>query len=109
MAEQTAWARDVAAALLAPLGQRWTHTLGVVEQARAFTNLPELDVLVAAAHLHHIGYAPVLVRTGFHPLDGALFLRALGHERMALPRRTPLGCADLRPRARPARSARALP
>ena len=31
---------------------------------------------VAAAWLHDIGYAPRLRRTGFHPLDGALFLMA---------------------------------
>jgi len=30
--------------------------------------------VVAAAWLHDIGYAPHLRRTGFHPLDGALFL-----------------------------------
>lgn len=30
--------------------------------------------VVAAAWLHDIGYAPQLRRTGFHPLDGALFL-----------------------------------
>jgi len=30
--------------------------------------------VVAAAWLHDIGYAPPLRRTGFHPLDGALFL-----------------------------------
>lgn len=30
--------------------------------------------VVAAAWLHDLGYAPQLQRTGFHPLDGALFL-----------------------------------
>jgi hypothetical protein len=34
--------------------------------------------IVAAAWLHDIGYAPALVRTGFHPLDGALHLAAQG-------------------------------
>ena len=33
------------------------------------------DVLVTAAWLHDIGYAPDLVDSGFHPLDGARFLR----------------------------------
>jgi putative nucleotidyltransferase with HDIG domain len=28
--------------------------------------------------LHDIGYAPSLVATGFHPVDGARFLRAQG-------------------------------
>ncbi len=32
-------------------------------------------LLRAAAVLHDIGYAPKLARTGFHPLDGARFLR----------------------------------
>jgi hypothetical protein len=36
------------------------------------------DELVAAAWLHDIGYAPELVETGFHPLDGARFLRRVG-------------------------------
>ncbi|MDQ3662235.1 MAG: HD domain-containing protein [Actinomycetota bacterium] len=34
-------------------------------------------VLVAAAYLHDVGYAVQLVRTGFHPLDGADHLREL--------------------------------
>lgn len=36
------------------------------------------DILVAAAWLHDIGYAPDLIDTGFHPIDGARFLRKLG-------------------------------
>lgn len=35
-------------------------------------------ILVAAAWLHDIGYAPQLVDTGFHPLDGARYLRSAG-------------------------------
>jgi hypothetical protein len=31
-----------------------------------------------AAWLHDIGYAPELVDTGFHPLDGARYLRNVG-------------------------------
>jgi len=31
-----------------------------------------------AAWLHDIGYAPELVETGFHPLDGARYLRRIG-------------------------------
>lgn len=34
--------------------------------------------IVAAAHLHDIGYAPNLQHTGFHPIDGANFARAEG-------------------------------
>jgi hypothetical protein len=36
------------------------------------------EVLISAALLHDIGYAPDLVVTGFHPLDGARFLRGIG-------------------------------
>jgi hypothetical protein len=32
--------------------------------------------VTAAAWLHDIGYAPGIQRTGFHPLDGALYLMA---------------------------------
>ncbi len=36
------------------------------------------DQLVTAVWLHNIGYAPELAVTGFHPLDGARFLRRAG-------------------------------
>jgi len=36
------------------------------------------DLLVPAALLHDIGYAPRLVQVGFHPIDGARHLRAIG-------------------------------
>jgi hypothetical protein len=35
----------------------------------------DADLLEAAAWLHDIGYSPDLVKTGFHPLDGARYLR----------------------------------
>ncbi|SMC85389.1 HD domain-containing protein [Kibdelosporangium aridum] len=39
---------------------------------------PEIsDLLVAAGMLHDVGYAPDLANTGFHPLDGARYLRRL--------------------------------
>ena len=41
------------------------------------------ELLIAAAYLHDIGYAPELEDTGFHPLDGARWLRAQGQERLA--------------------------
>jgi hypothetical protein len=34
--------------------------------------------LIAVAWLHDIGYAPALQETGFHPLDGALYLQMQG-------------------------------
>ena len=42
------------------------------------------DDLVAAAWLHDIGYAPDLVQTGFHPLDGARYLRRAGMDGQVL-------------------------
>lgn len=38
----------------------------------------DTEILVAAAWLHDIGYAPRVRETGFHPLDGARYLRDLG-------------------------------
>jgi hypothetical protein len=38
---------------------------------------------VAAAFLHDVGYAQALNRLGFHPVDGAQFLRAHGQEWLA--------------------------
>lgn len=35
-------------------------------------------MLQTAAILHDIGYSPDIVRSGFHALDGAVFLRARG-------------------------------
>lgn len=80
------WAANHAEELLSPLGDRWVHVQGVVRQARrASPILPPADgeVLVAAAYLHDLGYAPSLVETGMHALDGARHLRAVGHERLA--------------------------
>lgn len=68
------------------MGSRWRHTLGVAEHARAVGDAlaeDEAEVLLAAAYLHDIGYAPELAQTGFHPVDGARFVRAGGHERLA--------------------------
>jgi hypothetical protein len=80
------WAKTQAERLIAPLGDRWTHVQAVADEARRVaTGVPneDRDVLVAAAYLHDIGYAPSLNRLGFHPVDGALFLRAHGQERLA--------------------------
>jgi len=84
--EQLLWAKRESQRLLEPLGARWRHTLGVVERAQGVgcaLASNEADVLVAAAFLHDVGYAPKLRETGFHPLDGARFVRACGHKRLA--------------------------
>jgi HD superfamily phosphodiesterase len=80
------WAAGYAEELLAPLGDRWAHVEGVVRQAQevaAILPTDERAVLVAAAYLHDLGYAPALVETELHALDGARHLRGLGHERLA--------------------------
>lgn len=81
-----AWANDQATLLLAPLGDRWLHVQGVVKRAyqiSAIFNEHDHTILIAAAYLHDIGYAPSLLKTGFHPLDGANYLRAHRQERLA--------------------------
>ncbi|MFE9922301.1 HD domain-containing protein [Streptomyces sp. NPDC005774] len=59
------------------LPRRWAHTQGVAERATEIRQVlgKNAGLLVAAATLHDVGYAPQLVVTGFHPLDGARFLR----------------------------------
>ncbi|MFI1562550.1 HD domain-containing protein [Streptomyces sp. NPDC020490] len=72
------WATRLAEAeLSSPLPRRWAHTQGVAERAVEVGQVlgVEADLLLAAATLHDVGYAPRLVLTGFHPLDGARFLR----------------------------------
>lgn len=74
-------AHDVARELLSQMGDRWRHTQAVGARAEALKSVVEpddQDLLIAAAWLHDVGYAPPLVQTGFHPLDGARFLEARG-------------------------------
>jgi len=62
------WATVQAARLIAPLGDRWTHVQAVADKARGVaTVLPDedADLLVAAAPVHDVGYAPSLDRLGF--------------------------------------------
>jgi hypothetical protein len=81
-----AWARSQAEQLLAPLGDRWLHVQVVASKAHPLATVlsaEDGEALVAAASLHDIGYAPPLNRLGFHPVDGAYYLRAHGQERLA--------------------------
>ncbi|MEU1536350.1 HDIG domain-containing metalloprotein [Streptomyces fagopyri] len=74
-------AAELAESLLPPLGNRWLHTQAVAARAREVSTAvykADRDLLVAAAWLHDIGYAPQLRDTGFHPLDGARHLQSLG-------------------------------
>ena len=80
------WAAEQATLLLAPLGDRWLHVKGVVETARCVGEMfgeKDRSYLIAAAYTHDMGYAPSLMKSGFHPLDGACYLRSLGYERLA--------------------------
>jgi len=80
------WAAEVSEQLLGAMGDRWSHTTAVAARAtRVGTELKveDADVLVAAAWLHDIGYAPEAARSGLHPLDGAEYLRERGEDRLA--------------------------
>src|SRR5690348_16973986 len=79
------WAQQQAEKLVAPLGNRWLHVQSVVAKAREIGDIfndEDRCYLIAAAYLHDIAYAPALQRTGFHPIDGALYLRTQGQERL---------------------------
>jgi putative nucleotidyltransferase with HDIG domain len=82
MKNQALWAERLARKLLEdPLPRRWAHVRGVAAQARSLAPMlgDDADLLEAAAYLHDIGYAPDLAKTGFHPLDGARYLRDVEH------------------------------
>lgn len=71
---------------LRELPRRLAHVLAVGHSAVEISQqLPSLDrgVLVPAAFLHDVGYAPTLVDTGFHPIDGARWLASQGEQRIA--------------------------
>ena len=79
---QTHWAAELARKLLeVPLPRRWAHVQGVAAQARSLAPIlgDDADLLEAATWLHDIGYSPELADTGFHPLDGARYLRDVEH------------------------------
>lgn len=72
-------ARETARRLLAESPERLRHSAGVAARAESLTAAVPDDqrsLLVAAAWLHDVGYAASLHDTGFHPIDGARFLRS---------------------------------
>jgi putative nucleotidyltransferase with HDIG domain len=75
-------ARVIAEQRLGSVAPRWAHVRGVaaaVELMATGLATIEVEAVVAAAWLHDVGYAPSVRRsTGFHPVDGALFVRAEG-------------------------------
>lgn len=75
------WAADLATELLSSeLPNRLLHLLGTAGQARRLRGVKgmHLEALEPAAMLHDVGYARALVETGFHAIDGARYLRAVG-------------------------------
>ena len=74
----TVWARDLARSLLAGAP---ASALGTLSGRCRKGAVPggilgdDAELLWAAAMLHDIGYTPSLATTGFHPLDGARYLR----------------------------------
>ncbi|WP_335986126.1 HDIG domain-containing metalloprotein [Glycomyces sp. MUSA5-2] len=63
------------------LPRRWRHVQAVAARAEQMASMligsGDREALVSAAVLHDIGYAPSIVVTGFHPLDGARWLRSI--------------------------------
>jgi hypothetical protein len=69
-------AARVAETYLAGMGARWAHVQSVGSLAEDLAASGRIsEVVAAAAWLHDLGYAPSLIRTGLHPLDGSLFLQ----------------------------------
>lgn len=66
--------------LAAELPRRWAHCQSVARQAGVVGRLlgDQVAGVEDAAWLHDIGYAEPLVVSGFHPLDGARYLRDVG-------------------------------
>ena len=67
-----------------PLPRRWAHVQAVGAKAERigplFLGADDAEVLAAAAWLHDVGYSPDIAETGFHPLDGARWLRLQGFD-----------------------------
>jgi hypothetical protein len=82
MGDLVVWAFELAGEKLAEvLPRRWAHVQGVGRRAHVVAPLFSADdrkLLFGAGLLHDIGYAPELVDTGFHPIDGARYLRGVG-------------------------------
>lgn len=71
----------VADELLAGVGTRLSHSACVAHQAARVQHLlpPSWQsALVGAGWLHDVGYNETLAKAGFHPLDGARWLRDQG-------------------------------
>jgi hypothetical protein len=86
--DSRSWAENNATSLLADNPLRLAHSRAVASLASELADVllddpDERSILVAAAWLHDIGYAPMLAKTGAHHLDGAVHLEQLGKHRLA--------------------------
>jgi len=64
------------------LADRWTHVQAVAKRAADLAptvDVADRELLVAAAWLHDVGYAPALRATGMHSIDGARYLLRQGY------------------------------
>jgi putative nucleotidyltransferase with HDIG domain len=74
-------AGELAGRILEDNPERLQHSTAVAARARALAitvALAAVDTLIAAAWLHDIGYGSGARESGFHPLDGAVYLRGTG-------------------------------
>jgi HD superfamily phosphodiesterase len=75
-------AQDLAREFVMGMGRRWSHVAAVGQAAEDLASAGRISKTVAvAAWLHDVGYAPELVATGMHALDGARALERLGAAR----------------------------
>jgi hypothetical protein len=66
-------AKGLAREFLLGMGSRWAHVVAVGQTVERFAEVSGSvnEDLVCAAWLHDLGYAPELLETGMHALDGA--------------------------------------
>jgi hypothetical protein len=72
---------QIATDLLGVVRTRLPHTRAVARHAGRVSDVVQVRwkfAIVDAAWLHDIGYSPAVSSTGFHPLDGARWLRTEG-------------------------------
>lgn len=82
----SAGACELAGELLGVDSRRWRHSASAARQAELLgsrISAFNAETLTAAAWVHDIGYAGAISATGFHPLDGARFLRNRGEHALA--------------------------
>ncbi len=80
------------------------HVEAVADKAARLANTlfagADAEALKAAAWLHDLGYAPDIRDTGFHPLDGAVWLRKADFEDRVCGLVACHTCADIEAEAR---------